>query len=316
MEWVFLATFLAAFLNSVHNVATKFLVADGKIHALPAAFLLQGICGVIAVVGILGGHVAPVAVAMPYVWAVVIIGLLGFALMMGALVREDASVVVPMLGVKVIFLALLEPLLLDKAVTPGIWAAAVISVIGLAFISQTDRWNLRPYHLLRPGVLMMIAAAGVFSISDLLLKQALNLWQGSSWGVTSYVLSLQGILALCGLLVLSLLRSPMMGDFSLMRVSALGVLRPTQWALWLSALSAFAYQYAFFTAFSLGKQITQINILYNARNLLVILLMALLVLGHHSEVERVGWHAYLYRTIGAVLTLCAIVLALTSGHPH
>lgn len=301
----------AAVANSIHSVATKFVVGDGTLRPLPATFLLQVIAGTIAVASILVSRVPYVPAAMPYVLGVVGVALVGFIFMMASFARDDASVVGPVLGLKVIFLALLESLMYGKSVGIGVWLGAVVSVIGITLISQTDEWSLHPRDLLRPGVLLMAICALTFSVSDLFLKQAINHWYGQSWGVTVYIVSLMGMLS--ALIIFGAARLPALHTLELRAATRWTVVHPMRWALLISGVMLFLYQYLFFTAFSLGKQLTLINIIYNTRGLLLVVLMAVLVLGRGSKVEHAGWRAYVYRVSGAVLTLGAIVLAKYVG---
>ena len=305
MPPILLIILLAAFISSVYSIATKFAVADGSVRPLPAAFFVQIIAGIIAAAFLLVNNIIPQPAAMPYVFGVVAFALTGFVLTTTAFAREDASVVAPVLGLKVIFLAFLESLFRQHEIGIEVVLAAVVSVIGLAFISQTDRWSLHPRDLLRPGVLIMALGALTFSISDLFLKGAVDRW--SALSVTAYALTIQALISLTLLLALVRLRVPAVGG---LRLDQWGLLRRVRWPLLIGGVTAFAYQYFFFLAFARGENLTQINILYNSRNLMVVLLMALLVLGGKSTVERVGWRAYTYRTIGALLTIAAVALAL------
>jgi hypothetical protein len=108
------------------------------------------------------------------------------------------------------------------------------------------------------------------------------------------------------LLALYWQRSPILGTVNSGRdLLPRGALLP----LLVSGAAAFGYQYFFFQAFALSKGLTWVNIVYNTRNLMVVLLMAVLVLGARSTVEQAGWRAYTYRVIGAALTLTAVALS-------
>jgi drug/metabolite transporter (DMT)-like permease len=302
MALIILLVLIAAFFSSVYNISTKFVVAAGTVRALPAALLVQMLAGVIAFIFLSAGQIAIVPSAMPYVLGVVAFALTGFILMMIANAWEDASVVAPVLGFKVIFLPFLELFFRHRHLSSGVWLGAVVSLVGLVFISQTDRWSLHPRDLLRPGVLLMMVTALLFSFSDIALKLAVDHW--SHLGVTGYALMLQGIVSAVLLALLARMRPVLINPLNWPAI------RTVRWPLLLSAVMAFGYQYLFFQAFALGNGLTQINILYNTRNLMVVLLMALLVLSGKTTVERVGWRAYTYRTVGALLTLAAVALAI------
>lgn len=300
----------AALINSINSVATKFVVAGGGLRALPATFLLQVVAGGIALGSILVTRMPYVPAAMPYVFGVVGVSLCAFMLMMAAYAREDASVVGPILGLKVISLAFLESLMYGKSVGAGVWLGALVSLAAVTLISQTDKWSLHPRDLLRPGVLLMAASAAVFSVSDLFLKQSINHWHGQSWGVTIYILTLLGIVSTLALLIGSRLHVPAAQALGFHAATRWSDVRPVLLPVVVAGVTLFLYQLLFFTAFSLSKQLTLINIIYNTRVLLLVVLMTILVLGRGSTVERAGWRAYSYRISGALLTLCAILLSI------
>jgi drug/metabolite transporter (DMT)-like permease len=314
LNLVALYALLAAIVHSVFSLANKFLMARGSLRALPATLVMQSCTGVIALGFILGGRVPLVPAAMPYVLAVAVVSSVGFVLIMAAMGREDASAVGPILGLKVIYLALLEPLMGGAAITPVLAGAALLSMAGVALVSQTDTWSLHPRDLLRPGVAMMAGAALCFAICDLCMKEALRRWE--SWPANLYVVLAMAVVSLLALGVLRLAKAE-----GTVRWTAV---RPVLGWIALSSVTIFLTQYFFFTAItqanvleaaqriSAGYAVTLVNILYNVRSLFVLVLAALLVLGGRSTIERAGPRAYLYRTAGTLLTLGAIVLAMVA----
>ena len=309
MPSLFIFTFIAAAINSVSNVSSKFVVASGKVRTLPATFLTQIISGMIAVTCLLVWRIPWETAAMPFIFGVVMVAMTGFILTMAAFAREDASVVGPVLGLKVIALAVLESLVNGRGIGAGVWLGALLSVVGITLISQHDRWSLHPRDLLRPGVLMMALAAVIFSSSDMLLKGALNRWHEDFFAVTAYITAGQGLYSVLALAILMRLPGPLPARWGYAPTLDWGALREIRWPLLVSAASLFGYQLFFFLAFARGQQLTLINILYNVRGLLMVLIMAFLVLGQSHTIERAGWRAYVYRGAGALLTLSSIALA-------
>ncbi len=68
-----------------------------------------------------------------------------------ALEKGDVSIAVPVLGLKVIFVALLTPLLSGESVGFGLWIAAILSVAGVAILNRSDARARRGRALLRPS---------------------------------------------------------------------------------------------------------------------------------------------------------------------
>jgi len=317
LNLVALYAVLAAVAHSAYSLANKFLMVRGTLGALTATLVVQSCTGLIALGFLLAGGVPPVPSAMPYVLAVAVISSAGFVLIMAAMAREDASAVGPILGLKVIFLALLEPLLSGAGLTPALGLAALLSMGGVALVSQTDRWSLHPRDLLRPGVGMMAAAALCFAICDLLMKAALRNWE--SWPANLYVVCSMAAVSLLVLGGMRVFRRPCPEESGLV---CWRDVRPAAALVLVCAVTVFLTQYLFFTAIrqanlleqsariSAGYGVTLVNILYNTRGLFVLVMAALLVFAARSRIEQAGPRAYLYRAAGTLLTLGAIVVAV------
>jgi drug/metabolite transporter (DMT)-like permease len=243
---------------------------------------------------------------------------LGFAFVMLAFTREDASVVAPVLGLKVLFLAVLESIINSHPVSLGVILGAVLSVAGLTLMSQNDKWSLHGKDLLRPGILFMGIAALSFAICDIFLRHAVVFWT-SHLAFTFYTVVLLAVVSSVILIIIPLAqrvahrrRQHIQGITftpAAPRVSWQQCL-DAGWPLVISATASTTSQYFLFTSFAIGKQVTLSNIVYNTRSLFVIAIMAALVLGQGNTIERAGKHAYLYRFSGVLLILAATACAL------
>ncbi len=311
MHFLVLYALLAAFAHSVHSLANRFLMVRGRLGALSATLLVQVITGVVALACILALGKRWTPGAGGAVLGAVAFSLAAFVLTMASFARDDASAVGPILGLKVVIVGVLESILNHHPMAPGVWAGAGMSMVGIAFLSQTDVWSLRPATLLRPGVALMAGAALGLSCSDVFVMRTMRRWGSDSWGATLYIILTLGVCALAGLWLLPRLQRQC-------RLTGLGeavgwtTVRPILAPLLCSAVGIFLMQYCFFTSFAVGRSMTLTNIVYNVRGLFLVALAAIFVLGRGSDVERAGWRAYGYRTVGVLFTLGAIVLAL----PH
>ena len=299
---------LAALFFSVQSVANKYLVRPAALGALPATFITQSLAGVAALVLILAQGLSWVPSATVLMLITTLLATAGFTLAMVAYAREDASVVAAIVGVKIIFIALLEPIFFDAPLSARVWLGAVFSMLGIVFISQRDRWSLQPRDILRPGVLYMAASALAFSVTDLLMSRIIDRWHGNAWAVSLYQFVTIAVLTTLALFLLPAIRRRWPGALVDCTLTRSG-LRTGAWPLVLSILGIFFAQYFFFQAISASERVTLANIVMNTRGLLVVLIMLVIVRGGGSTIERAGWRAYLYRIIGAVLTLLALGLA-------
>jgi drug/metabolite transporter (DMT)-like permease len=222
--------------------------------------------------------------------------------------REDASVVGPVISIKIVALPFVEAFVFGKPLATGVWIGTGLCAAGLVLVSQTDRWTLRPSLLLRPGVLMMACAGLVFSVGDVISGDAIPHWP-SSWQFTVHATVLQGAVGLALLAAIRLVRGRTgirRGDFR-MDVPAL---KRAAGPLAAGGVAILAAQLCLFRSFELGGNVTLTNILYSTRSLMVVGFMAALVFVARSSVERAGWRAYAFRASGACLLAAAIIVAI------
>jgi drug/metabolite transporter (DMT)-like permease len=222
--------------------------------------------------------------------------------------REDASVVGPVISIKIVALPFVEAFVFGKPLATGVWIGAGLCAAGLVLVSQTDRWTLRPSLLLRPGVLMMACAGLVFSVGDVISGDAIPQWP-SSWQFTVHATVLQGAVGLALLAAIRLVRGRAgirRGDF---RMDG-STLKRAAGPLAAGGVAILAAQLCLFRSFELGGNVTLTNILYSTRSLMVVGFMATLVFLARSSVEKAGWRAYAFRASGACLLAAAIIVAL------
>ncbi|HEY3377313.1 MAG TPA: EamA family transporter [Armatimonadota bacterium] len=305
MFWTVTFALIAALCNSIFSLANRVLMCRDGVGIFAGSFLVQAVSGALALLLIVFFRVPWHPGATWDMLAVVALSLTGFTFMMAAFSRDDASAVAPLIGLKVLFLTVLEACVFGHALGRGVWAGAVVSVVGITLAGQNDTWSLHPRDILRPGVLLMMAGAFFFAASDLFVKRTLHVWGGASLGVSLYLVAMTGVVTALLLLLFSrrLLHA---GGW----VHAWPALRSALPVLLLCAGTNYLMQLFIFSAFASAGQVTLPNIIYNTRNLFVVLIAAVLVLGAGSRVERLGPRGYAYRTSGALLTLSAIALAL------
>ena len=283
---------LAAFVFTVSALLLKRASALGA--GLWRTAFVSNVIGAIIFSSLLALGGPPVRWAM--LWQPLCIALCLFAGLLGqflALEKGDVSVAVPVLGLKVVCVALLTPLLTSDHTDARLWVAVVLSSVGIAVLNRKQDGR-RPHNV---GITLLASgfAAASFALFDVLVQK----W-GPAWGVGRL---LPIVFAMNGLLSLALIpkfREPL---------SAL----PRQTWKWLvPAACLLAVQSIFFIGtLAVWGKATIANVIYSSRGLLSVVLVWLV--GHwFSNLEQgLGRRTLGWRLAGAVLMLGAIVLVVT-----
>jgi uncharacterized membrane protein len=203
-----------------------------------------------------------------------------------ALRRGDVSVVTPILGTKVIFVAFFAILLTGQGHSPHLWLAVFLTAAGTAVLGIQP--GAHPRHVAM-SIATALATSSCFGLTDVLvLKYA------PQWGFGSFIPTM----FLCvGLLSLGLLP----------------VLDGTGWSPpWLGAGSVLLAAQALGMAFAITYfgHVTTVNIAYSSRGLWSVMLIW--TLGHwfgNTEREK-GSRTMLLRLVGASLLVTAIFIAM------
>ena len=209
-----------------------------------------------------------------------------------ALEKGDVSIAVPVLGLKVIFVALLTPLLSGESVGFGLWIAAILSVAGVAILNRSDASGAAGQ-----GVTPALAAGGCaavcFALFDLLVQE----W-GPIWGtgrLLTCIFWMNGLLSLlfakaCHVSLRSVPRQAWRG------LIFGGLLISLQSGLFVGCLSIY------------GKA-TAANIIYSSRGLLSVLLAWAWASWFTSSRELASASVTGWRVTGAVVLLAAVAIA-------
>jgi drug/metabolite transporter (DMT)-like permease len=205
--------------------------------------------------------------------------------------RGDVSLVTPIMGTKVVFVAIGIVLLTGKEISPALWIAAILTAIGIFLTGVADFAKGR--HLLFT-LLVTLASAAIFGLCDVLVN-----WWANDFGPVSF-------LAIGSLVVAA---------FSIVMWLAQG--RPTMamprsgatWAWWAAAMISVQ---AMLIGLSLSffDDATGINVVYASRGLWVIVLVVLFgaFLGN-SEHQDKG-RGFLWRVFGTLVLTAAIIIAV------
>jgi drug/metabolite transporter (DMT)-like permease len=216
---------------------------------------------------------------------------LGHLLNVWSLRIGDVSVATPLLGSKVIFVALIGRWIFGVDLSPTQWAAAVLATAGVVVMGLTD---VRPGGRTGLTTLTALGCAASFAVTDTLIQA----W-GGGFGVRAF-LALQ--FAALGVLSLGLL--PLFGR------TALRAPAPAwKWIALGAALSALQATIITWTI-AQWRDAAGVNVVYATRGLWSIALVW--SVGHwlkNTERHSTGGRRMAFRGVGGSLILLAVVLA-------
>ncbi len=230
-------------------------------------------------------------------------GLIGAAFVVGQLLTYlafslgDVSVAAPVLGVKVIIVALVLALIIGEPVTGQVWLGAFLAAAGVAVIqfgaSSAARNRLTATRAVLTVVLALLSATS-FSLFDV----GLQTW-GRAWGADRF---LPPMFVSTGLLSLAFL--PRVDSLS--RLRQLGVLRPLLLGTIVMALQSMSMAYAL----NHYGDATRINIVYALRGLWAVLFAWWLARQFGGAEAQLAPRIMLIRLAGAILLMLSILVAL------
>jgi drug/metabolite transporter (DMT)-like permease len=237
---------------------------------------------------LLGGTIPPANLWwQPPVAATLFFG--GQVLTLLALNTGDVSVATPVLGVKILLVAVLSAVLIGDPIGARLWTAAALSTAAIALL------NLSPGHPHR-RVGTTIALAGLGAASYACFDVLVQKWS-PAWGAGRFLPIAMASAALYSL-PLSSVRRP-------------GPMDPA-YTPWLAAGAVcFAAQgLMFITSISLYRQATSANVLYSSRGLWSV--VAVWAIGHWfaNREQHLGARVLVWRLVGAVLLMAAILMVL------
>ncbi len=213
-----------------------------------------------------------------------------------AIHRGDVSLVTPLMGSKVIFVALLAVLLSAQSPSTTLIFASLLSAIGIAVMGAKDFVHSRHAAL---TVSMALTSAAVFALCDVLVGK----WAPGFGPMAFLTLSTVGLAAVSLTALISM------------------AIKDRNWQP-----PALSRKWVIYSAFMVGGQAigmgyilstnadtTGINVVYGSRGLWAIVLIAAIgpMLGNRER--QLAKNVFLYRLIGTLLLTSAIVLAVMAG---
>lgn len=206
-----------------------------------------------------------------------------------ALHAGDVSVATPVLGLKIIFVALFTTVLLRETLTPLLWASAILSSVAIALLNATRG---SPHRRVGFTIVLSSLAAMAYALFDICVQR----WS-FGWEFGRFLPVMMGFVALFSLPMRSLAKH--------------GASSPTSGPWLAGGAICFALQSVMFvSSIALFREATVANVLYSSRGLWSV--MAVWLVGHwFANYERaLGPRILAWRLSGAALLMTAIVLVV------
>ncbi len=208
-----------------------------------------------------------------------------------AITRGDVSLTTPVLGTKVMFVALLAVIFGSERLTPSLFSAAVLTTVATALLG-TERHVDRAR--LWPSLVFGFAAAMCYATTDVLMQQWVK-----DWGFGHFAPVMFLSIAVLSFTLVPFFRAPLFA-------------MPPNSLRWSLAGGATLGLQAMGMAYSISvfREVTTTNILYNTRGIWSVLIVW--TIGHwFANTERDhGTAVMLRRLFGALLLLGAVFLSL------
>lgn len=215
-----------------------------------------------------------------------------------ALNRGDVSIATPVMGTKVVFVALFVTLIVGDKLILDYWLSAALSAAGIAVMNLGGRPKNAPHHHhLGFTISASLGAAASYALFDVLVRK----WS-PAWGVSRLLPTVMGLSALASLALRPFFEGPL-----------LQLPKPSRGPLLLGAFFLGLQAVLLVRTLGLYPDTTRINVVYNSRGLWSIL--AVWLVGHWwgNTEKHAGKAALIWRFIGAAMLLAAIIIAVT--HP-
>lgn len=238
----------------------------------------------------------PTPVEAPLLWAPAaagVVAFLGGLFQMTALKVGDVSVATPLLGGKVLFVALFSTLILGNVLPFSWWIGAVLAGTGVFFLGQNPGVGTQTNRL---GLTILLS---VFSVASFAMMDILIAGWGQRFGFQRFVVVQQVVT-----FGLTMGLIPLFKD-SLWKMSA----RCWPWLIAGSLLIVLQF-YILNWTISTYKDPTAINIFYSSRGIWSVLLVVAVGPFFGNNERGHGWPVIWRRILGAILLFAAICLVV------
>lgn len=289
----YLNPLLAAFLFAAASLSLKRGLQEGA--GATRSVFITNTTFLVALLPLWWFFDTPVTTAL--LWAPAVAGLAAFVGSVAqflALKAGDVSVATPLLGGKVLFVALFSTIILGNALPLSWWLGALLAGLGIFFLGRSPAGHSHPPTRLGYTILMSLGSVSSFALMDILIAG----WAGE-FGFQRFVVVQQVVVFACSLFLIPFFQGPLRQL----------PLRCWPWLLGGSLVIVVQFYILNWTISQYGNP-TAVNILYSSRGLWSVLLVWS-VGPLFGNLERGhGWGMFWRRGVGAGLLLLAISLVV------
>jgi drug/metabolite transporter (DMT)-like permease len=207
--------------------------------------------------------------------------------------KGDVSIATPVMGIKVLMVALASTLLLAEGIPLKWWVAAALSTLGVILLSQGG--GAQKHQRIGMTIAYAAAASSSFATADVLIQK----WS-PHWGAGRFLPIMFGSVAIAAFGLIPLFREP------------LSAIPRAAWKWLVPGAVIMAVQAAVLgLTMGIWGDATAANIVYSSRGLWSVI--AVWLVGHwfHNEEQHLGATVLRWRLSGATAMLAAIVLVMT-----
>ncbi|MDP0500692.1 MAG: DMT family transporter [Verrucomicrobiota bacterium JB022] len=244
------------------------------------------------------GLLAPGQVDGSLWWAVLVTGLLssaGATFSVLAIKYGDVSVAMPLMGIKVLAVAVLSAIFLAQPVPLAWWLAAVLTVVAVYLLGRRRSHSGKSVWL---TVLLATLASLTYAGMDVMFGAF-----AQRFGFFQFVAAKQTVVVASSFVLLPFFSGPLRS----IPVKAFRWIVP---AVMLMAVQFYMMTYSV----SASGDPTAINILYSSRGMWSVLLVALVGHWFDNRESHVGRTVMIERFVGAGLLLVAIGIVMVTGN--
>jgi drug/metabolite transporter (DMT)-like permease len=214
-----------------------------------------------------------------------------------ALSTGDVSVATPVLGVKILLVALLTAMLIGDPIGARLWTAAALSTVAIALLNTG---GAHPHTRVGTTILLAALGATAYACFDVIVQK----WS-PVWGTGRIV---PMAMACAAVYSIPLRRFSRSAD---LQVGREPMSRYTGWII--AGAVLFAVQgLTFITSISIYRHATTANVLYSSRGLWSV--VAVWGIGHWfvNREQHLGTHVLAWRLVGAILLMAALLMVLAT----
>jgi drug/metabolite transporter (DMT)-like permease len=205
--------------------------------------------------------------------------------------RGDVSIATPVLGIKIILVAVLSTLIVGQYLPLKLWIAAALSTTAVTLLNRTRATH---HHHVTSTILAAGASASCFALFDVLVQK----WS-PAWGLGRFPPLMLGFVAIYAIGLVPRFPAPL-------KAVAGGA-----WPWLIGGSLVMAVQSLLFvSAVAYYGHATTANVIYSSRGLWSVVVVWLVGHWFRNAEQQVGSGILRWRLIGSALMLAAIALVL------